>query len=156
MKPVTKTSRSAVLSHGAYRMQRHRPEAWPPMLRNAYSRRVNEIMELPHIQEKHRGAVIALVRAELVAAAMFEWGAEKSLLNADSGELVPSLRTLPGWLNTISRLSQVLMLTPAVDRRIVEKGDGLLSQLAGLEDVTDAVTDCEGEHEKGNGHDVVE
>ena len=110
------------------------------MLQRAYEKRVDEVMALPHITERHRGVVVSLVRAELVAGALFEWGAANGIVDEETGALVPSLEKLPTWLNTVGRFSQILGLSPLVDRRVVDKGDSLLEVLAGLDDVTDAYT----------------
>jgi len=98
-------------------------------------------LAMPHLDPvRHRGAVLQCVRAELIVAVTYQWAAERGFIDQETGEYLSLLRILPPWESHLARLYQLLGLTPLVNRRVILKGDGLLTALAGLEDVTDADT----------------
>lgn len=143
---------AASVTHGLTPLKTTDPSRWPSPLREMYQERVKEVLAMSHLDPvRHRGAVLQCVRAELIVATVYQWAAEHGFIDHETGEYLAILRILPPWEGHLSRMYQLLGLTPMVSRRVIHKGDGLLSALAGLEDVTDAETG----DGKGNGHGEV-
>lgn len=149
MREVQKLGQRSVVKHGLQTLRATAPEHWPEPLRTLYTDRVNELLAMPHIDPtRHRGAVLQCVRAETIVARLHQYAAERGYMDEGAGDCLPVMRTLPMWEGFLSRQYQLLGLTPMVSRRVVIKGDGLLSALAGIQDA---------EHEDTsagtNGHD---
>lgn len=151
MRTVQPLGAAASTKHGLRHLKATEPGRWPEPLREMYEDRVKEVLAMPHLDPlRHRGAVLACVRAELIVAVCYQWAAERGFIDQETGEYLGIIRILPMWEGHLTRLYQLLGLTPLVNRRVILKSDGLLTALAGLEDVTDGEVETEAGGHDGN------
>lgn len=131
----------AVTKHGAYKLQAADTSKWPAKLRRLHEERTAELLALPHIHEHHKGAVLSLVRMELIVSVLAQWIFTHGIIT-DEGDTAPAVRMLTLLENTLGRQYATLGLVPYTQRKLVDTRvqgiSGLLDDVEGAEDAEDA------------------